>query len=254
MDSVEKSLTTYSYPAKIRLGNKGETVIWGQHVGDGGYVIADINGYDCYISAGVNDEESFTRDFLPWSGLECEHAYAFDGTIAGFPYKYTRNIHFVGKNIDVVENEKFTDLRYLIRKYKDIFLKMDIEGGEWRWLAQLSVKELSHFKQIAIEIHSPCDDDFLADASMKQRVLALLSSTHYLVHVHANNNGTGWGKDRVRHGLPTILELTYIRRDCVSSPLCLNTVPFPIQGLDVKNAPYEDMILKTPPFCFTCGC
>ena len=250
MNTVKESLTTYAYPDKLRLGNKGETVIWGQHVGDGGYVIANIKGYDCYISAGVNEEESFTRDFLPWSGLSCEHAYAFDGTIVGYPYKYTRNIHFVGKNIDTVENEKYSDLRYLIRKYKDIFLKMDIEGGEWRWLACLTREELQHFKQIAIEIHSPCDDDFGAEAAMKRSVLAGLAADFYLVHAHANNNGPGWGKDRVRHGLPTILELTYVRRDAVGVPLPMNTTPLPIAGLDVKNAPYDDMALTEPPFCF----
>jgi len=254
MNTVEQSLTTYAYSDKLRLGNKGETVIWGQTVGDGGYVIANIKGYDCYISAGVNDEESFTRDFLPWSGLSCEHAYAFDGTIVGYPYKYTRNIHFVGKNIDTVESEKYTDLRYLIHKYNNIFLKMDIEGGEWRWLAQLRREELQHFKQIAIEIHSPCDDDFGAEAAMKQAVLAALAADFFLVHAHANNNGPGWGKDRVRHGLPTILELTYVRRDAAANagaPLPLNTSPFPIAGLDVKNAPYDDMALTEPPFCFS---
>ena len=32
---------------------------------DGGYVFAEIDGeYDCYISAGVSNEESFSRDFI----------------------------------------------------------------------------------------------------------------------------------------------------------------------------------------------
>jgi hypothetical protein len=32
---------------------------------DGGYVIGDIEEtYDCYISAGISNEESFTRDFI----------------------------------------------------------------------------------------------------------------------------------------------------------------------------------------------
>jgi hypothetical protein len=48
-------LETYQCPFnKIRLGNNG----------DGGYVIADIGDkYDCYISCGVSDEESFSKDF-----------------------------------------------------------------------------------------------------------------------------------------------------------------------------------------------
>jgi hypothetical protein len=50
-------LRVYKFDNKIRCGvNK-----------DGGYVIGDINdesGYDCYISAGVNNEESFSKDFI----------------------------------------------------------------------------------------------------------------------------------------------------------------------------------------------
>jgi hypothetical protein len=50
---------------KLRLGVQN----------DGGYVIAEVGGGgggggDCYISAGVSNEESFTRDFLArYSGV-----------------------------------------------------------------------------------------------------------------------------------------------------------------------------------------
>ena len=45
----------YNFSNKKRYGEKY----------DGGYVIAELNiNYDCYISCGIADEESFTRDFL----------------------------------------------------------------------------------------------------------------------------------------------------------------------------------------------
>ncbi len=49
-------LYVYDYPNKIRLGNNG----------DGGYAIANLNNpnYDCYLSCGVANEESFSRDFI----------------------------------------------------------------------------------------------------------------------------------------------------------------------------------------------
>ena len=48
-------LQVYKYDKKIRLGTNG----------DGGYVMAELDGgYDCYISAGISDEESFSRDFI----------------------------------------------------------------------------------------------------------------------------------------------------------------------------------------------
>lgn len=247
----EKYLTVYEYPSKIRLGNKGETVVWGHTVGDGGYVIADLSGYDCYISAGVNDEESFTRDFVKYADMGLDKCFAFDGTIVGYPYKYTSNIHFVHKNITDVETEVTTNLKYLIKPNKNIFLKMDIEGGEYPWLMSLSADELLHFKQIILEIHCPCNDEFGSPYAVKLECLKKLCQNHYLIHAHANNNGTGWGKNRFTDGIPNILELTYIRKDCVgAAELPLNTTTLPIEGLDFKNAPFDDIILNYPPFVF----
>ena len=40
---------------------------------DGGYVLD--GEYDCYISAGISTEESFSRDFIK------NNCYGFDGTI-----------------------------------------------------------------------------------------------------------------------------------------------------------------------------
>jgi hypothetical protein len=48
-------LKVYSFNNKFRLGEKS----------DGGYILGELNEtYDCYISAGISDEESFTRDFI----------------------------------------------------------------------------------------------------------------------------------------------------------------------------------------------
>jgi len=48
-------LQVYHFDKKIRCGINS----------DGGYVIAELDGgYDCYISAGIFNEESFSRDFI----------------------------------------------------------------------------------------------------------------------------------------------------------------------------------------------
>ena len=109
----------YNFDKKVRLGTKG----------DGGYVIGDLEGgYDCYISAGVATEESFSRDFIKKYGMTKENSFAFDGTINSYPFHYTSDITFYNENINTFTDYKNTDLRYLIRKYNSIFLKMDIEG------------------------------------------------------------------------------------------------------------------------------
>ena len=87
---MENCLKVYDINSnnKFRLGSKG----------DGGYVIGNVpGGYDCYISAGVSDEESFTRDFIKAYNMNYTNSFAFDGTIESYPYQFTRNITFVKK-------------------------------------------------------------------------------------------------------------------------------------------------------------
>ena len=57
---------------------------------DGGYVLAELDGdYDCYISAGINNEESFSRDFINKYKINKNNSYGFDGTINDYPYEFT---------------------------------------------------------------------------------------------------------------------------------------------------------------------
>ena len=150
-DKLLKSLEVYDYPLdnKLRLGEKG----------DGGYIIGDIgNIYDCYISAGISNEESFTKDFITKYNIDLFNCFAFDGTIDKYPYNYTKNISFIKKNINSFNDEHNTNLVSLIDKYNNIFLKMDIEGGEIPWILSLNTEQLNKFKQIVIEFHGINDD------------------------------------------------------------------------------------------------
>ena len=46
----------------------------------------------------------------------------------------------------------------MINKYNDIFLKIDIEGGEYPWLLTIDELQLTKFKQIIIEFHGITND------------------------------------------------------------------------------------------------
>ena len=108
--------------------------------------------------------------------------YAFDGTIQKYPNPGPR-VHFTKKNISGVETEKTTNLHQLIDKHENIFLKMDIERGEYPWLQSLSKEQLQKFRQITIEFHRPFDKE-------RWECLEKLADTHYLVHLHGNNYQT----------------------------------------------------------------
>jgi hypothetical protein len=212
------NLIVYNFNNKIRLGE----------ISDGGYVLGELNEtYDCYISAGVSNEESFSRDFI--NKYNTTNNYAFDGTIEGYPYHYTNQINFIKKNINNINDELNTNLDFLIEQYNNIFLKMDIEGGEYTWLLSLNENKLNKFRQIVIEFHGITDNGYECLNSDKFKCLEKLSNTHYLIHAHGNNNCP------VKNRIPDVIELTYINKTCFKSPPNLNEIPLPIKNLDFRN-------------------
>jgi hypothetical protein len=232
--SILSYLVIYDFSNKIRLGENG----------DGGYVIGDLNGnYDCYISAGVSDEESFSRDFINKYDMNETNSVAFDGTIQNYPYHYTNKITFIKKNISPIRNNHFANLSYFIEKYDNIFLKMDIEGSEYPWLLSLSKNNLQKFKQIAIEFHSINDNGCGFSYKDKLNCFKKISETHYLVHAHGNTN-CGTFKN-----IPNVIECTYIRKDIFDGVPDLNKKSIPIDGLDFPNVPNtQNYNLNFPPF------
>lgn len=231
-------LTVYQWDNKIRLGIQQ----------DGGYVIADnVGTYDLYISAGVSNEESFSRDFIQKYSMNETNSYAFDGTNANYPYDYTTDISFIRKNISTVNDSNNTNLDNLLSRHKDAFLKMDIEGHEWNWLAYSPY--LKNIKQMVIEFHGPWADPWCwgyAKHNLSQNFIndcfEKLSETHIMIHAHGNNSA------ETINGLPNVIELTYIRRD--NHVLHRNTCEFPVKGLDFPNgANNPDYVMNAQPFC-----
>jgi len=228
---VEYFYQTYHFDKKIRLGQNS----------DGGYVIADLEGgYDCYLSCGVNDEESFSRDFLTKISVPALSAFAFDATIDSYPHTYGSDIFFIKKNIGPLQSGDQTNLKPLLDKYADIFLKMDIEGWEWKWLNSSEV-DLSTIKQIVIELHGTCGEDWGSTRSEKNMALTKLLKTHTLIHCHANNWGNTYEKNFWGDRFPSVIECTFIRNNELKTKQ-LNKTPLPILGLDYKNRHHRDEI------------
>lgn len=230
-------LHVYQFDKKVRYGA----------MTDGGYVVGDIGGgYDCYISAGVGNEESFSRDFIREQNMTKDNSFAFDGTILSYPYEYTEQITFFRKNIGNHETNKTTNLSNYTNTYNNIFLKMDIEGGEYEWLSGITLEQLSKFKQIVIEFHymNTADKSWGLYQNHKKDCLQKLATTHYLIHAHGNNCG-----GPVINGVPNVIELTYIRKNTVANVPQRNTTRFPIPGLDFPNdLNTPDINLSYPPF------
>jgi hypothetical protein len=230
-------LKVYNFDKKIRLGVNG----------DGGYVIGELDNpkYDCYISAGIADEESFSVDFIEKYNMNEYNSFAFDGTIHNYPYRYTNKISFIKKNINAYNDNFNSNLDYLINKYNNIFLKMDIEGGEYPWLLLLDENQLSKFKQIVIEFHGITNDGWGWSNVDKIICLAKLANTHYIIHAHGNNNSF------MLNGIPNVIELTFVNKKYFNSIPKLNKQNLPIENIDCRNViHYDEFILNHYPFKF----
>jgi len=226
-------LKIYEFSNKIRLGINS----------DGGYVIADIDNYDFYISAGVSTEESFSRDFINKYKMKRENCAAFDGTINKYPKEYTDKIIFYKRNISSSNRPGFANLNFFTNKYNNIFLKMDIESSEYEWIKSLSNNQLNKFKQIVIEFHGINDDSWNVNLNDKIECFKKLTETHYPIHIHGNNHG------KTTDNIPDTIEVTYLRKDLFKNEPELNKTSLPIKNLDFpNNKELNDYDLNFAPF------
>lgn len=250
-------LTTYFYPNKIRFGNKS----------DGGYVVANIPNYDCYVSVGIGSDESFSADLI--EHFSPEYSLAIDNSITSLPLNYPDKMQYLNKNLGVDNTDTTTNLEDIFSKYDDVFIKMDIEGFEYEYILSVDSKNMKKIKQIVFELHGindngnigincfhiPVKDDTNTFA-LKKEFLKKMNETHYLIHTHYNNGGqitivNDNGTDKY---IPNVLELAYIRKDLLPNPQ-LNMEPFPLADLDYLNYNMIELPelckLTYPPFCFS---
>ena len=198
---------------------------------DGGYVIdsASISNTDCLVSFGINDDWSFEEQFLK---MKIVPLYAFDASINRrfFQKKFLKSIRNLNlkhslKNLKKLKQynnffdnhnrfhvEKFVGFdfqeknmsltsiiqNFKINKYRNIFLKIDIEGSEYRILDELIFyQDLT--SGLAIEFH-----DF--DVNIDKVINFIKSYKLSLCHIHANNFAP------INQDIPLSIELSFSSR------------------------------------------
>ena len=202
----------------IRLGKKN----------DGGYLVSksDVIESKFLISLGINDDWSFEKDFTKINNVPL---YAFDPTVnfrffikiiilsvvniykdflgiihgLRLPFNYLNffkgNRKHIKKFVGLNSYGNHTTMESILEKvdFDKVFLKIDIEGSEYRLLETL-LKYQEKITGLVIEFHN-CDihldylEKFINRFNLK------------VVHIHANN----FGPIRLDDGLPTILEISF---------------------------------------------
>jgi hypothetical protein len=219
---------------------------------DGGYVIIDNLDYDIYISCGLGGDISFDEDFMRRYEID---GIGIDGTIEA-PEKMPERFTYVPKLVASYNDDKHTNLLEYCEKYNNIFLKMDIEGCEWKYIIEHGCIILPKCKQIVIELHGLFDDSRGANVNEKLLALEILSRTHNIVHAHGNNHELCGiyqgivdkeGRIHTNVRIPIVLELTYLRKDVCNFEL--NDEPFPDGRVDFAcNFREPDIYLNDWPF------
>ena len=229
--------------------------------GDGGYVLpaSAIARFDAVISLGLSDNWTLEEELLRLRPGIVIHAY--DHTVGKrfFRRRIVRELkrllhlkstvaklndkirtyrsynavfsgncrHFeqrVFNRIDAPYDVTIDQIFDRLAGKTHIFLKMDIEGGEYRVISQI-LEHADRVDLMTIEFH---DTDPLRDTFVKQ-VKEILGPFE-VVHVHANNVG-GVAAD----GLPELLEITFLNRKFVTARQRRGRLP--LAGLDFSNDP-----------------
>lgn len=200
---------------------------------DGGYLVEknSLQKSDYLIGVGINDDWSFEKNFgKDFIGIDNQISlkflvkifflkllfiiYNFDlsGTLTSFIkiFKYLslrkKFIRATFTNFD--DNAQHINLNSLINKFckkdQNIFLKLDIEGSEYRVLNDI-LKLQNRFEGLVIEVHD-------IDLHIDKLIHFIENLNLTLVHVHANNYG---GVDL--NGDPIVLELTFSKNPIIKS-------------------------------------
>lgn len=193
---------------------------------DGGYGVSmsTVKASDRILSFGLNDDWRFEQHLLSIIDVPLS---CYDHTVN---YKFWV-LHFVKSALNLRLAKLFHYFRYraffnsdkrrhvqsmigydvdggvslgkLMREVpeRNVFLKMDIEGSEYRVLDQI-IENKQRFSGLVIEFH----DVDLQRKRIEHFVAAL--DTHAIVWVHANNYG-----GRSADGDPMVIEVSFARKD-----------------------------------------
>lgn len=221
---------------------------------DGGYVMGDcLKNVDAAYSFGIGDDVSWDKG-IATRGIP---VFMYDHTVDEIPDHHDNfHIHKMGV-CGIPHKPNMKDIGTLMRENghlgKDLLVKMDIEGAEYKVLDALTDEDLSHFSQLVIEFHS--FDRLFREFRFLWFLLGLIlwrsrkvhSSLEkilrhmHCVHIHGNNYQGMVTKGGIT--LPRVVEFTFIRKDMADDFMPSDTLrpdlDFPNSGkfpdLDVSN-------------------
>jgi len=187
--------------------------------GDGGYVGVRISS-DVLLSGGIGNDISFELDYVENNHCDAmcyDHQFGNRGSLSDFladnrfkNHSHYNKLNFFEKMVDVYNAPTKTNFEEYFHSYDRISLKLDIEGGEYKYFDWLLEEYIHKLDQIFVEVH------MLGHPRYKNsKIIEKINKTHALIHAHGNNtNSMVSNKYTEIDGVlvPIIIELTFLHK------------------------------------------
>jgi hypothetical protein len=150
-------------------------------------LIADVDDYDHYISVVNSSYDRFNNEFL--KVFNTKNAVGFFGLNDVLPVDLP--IGLFKKQLSSARSANTVNLEFYTNNFKNMFLRMDVNGDEVEWFNYISEDKLLNFKQILIVL----------DPSVNETALKKLHNTHDIVYIQTENDKS---------------VITYLRKDALT--------------------------------------
>jgi len=246
-DNWKSSLTPIWTENRMRLGNQN----------DGGYIVTKetIVESQVLISFGVGNDVSFEKDCVELNNgiriLMFDHtvfpikkSYKFmeflkavlmlDSNLFFLKVKLYRDIKKLRKNNFKLHNQRINSFKYrnydvtpseIINNLQDnlsIFMKVDIEGFEYRIIEDIIVQHKNRINGLIVEFH-----ELVTRENEMLRIASLISKNFFVESININNFG-----DISPQGIPDVVEITFTNRKFLNH---LRTLEVPIKWGNYAN-------------------
>ncbi len=206
--------------------------------GDGGYLVPlDLNEIEVCISPGSNKEWSFEKELFDKHGIKSAIIDKIENKPSDLYSEFTFTDSwlgsFNGNRIKTIES-CIEDLK--IDPSRDLMLQMDIEGAEYEVLFSMSETLLKRFRILVIEFHY--SERFRNKELFEEyfaKIFDRLNVYFVVLHFHPNNCCGVW--EYREHSLPSVFELTLIRRDRLDGVLGISEIPHFLDSDCVSGMP-----------------
>ena len=149
--------------------------------------LADVDDYDHYISVVNSSYDMFNNDFL--KVFNTKNAVGFFGLNDVLPIDLP--IGLFKKQLSSARSATTVNLEFYTNSFKNMFLRMDVNGDEVEWFNYISEDKLRNFKQILIVL----------DPATNETALKKLNNRHVIVNIETKND---------KH------VITYLRKDALT--------------------------------------